>query len=136
MGVLQKSDAISRAVSVAAQKYGGDSTHPIWRDVGTISFVGSFGSCGSTYAKFHSSPALQSMCQKPSLISHLAMKIFASSSASANAWMIRLRVLPSWSRAPLGVSLMVVSLTESRKPPFLSRSWNKRSKIDWKSLDL
>jgi len=32
----------SRAVSVAVQKSGGDSVHPIWRHVDTASLMGSF----------------------------------------------------------------------------------------------
>ena len=75
----------SLAVSVAAQKYGGDSTHPICSDVGITSFIGSPSGCGTTYAKFYSSPSSQSMRQNPSLIFHFAIKTLAFWSASANA---------------------------------------------------
>ncbi len=73
------------AVSVAAQKYGGDSTHPICSDVGTTRVIGIPSFCGRTYAKLHSSPFSQSIHQKPSLMSHFAMKILALSSALAKA---------------------------------------------------
>jgi hypothetical protein len=47
------------AVSVAAQKNGGDSDHPIWRASGITSCTGSPGfPPGRTYAKFHASSAL------------------------------------------------------------------------------
>jgi hypothetical protein len=113
--------ATSLDVSVAAQKYGGDSTHPICSKVGTTSFVGLPSSWGSTYAKFHSSPSTQSMRQNPSLISHFAMKIFAFSSASANVCTMRDNASPIWSIAPFGAVFSVVSLTAAQIPPFLSR---------------
>ena len=37
----------SRAVSVAAQKKGGDSHQPIWRQFGTTSMMLSMSDCGS-----------------------------------------------------------------------------------------
>ena len=37
------------------------------------------------YAKFHSSPSLQTMRQNPSLMSHFAMKTLAVKSDTANA---------------------------------------------------
>ncbi len=40
--------AILRLVSVFAQKYGGDLTHPICNDDGTTNFTGSPGGCGKT----------------------------------------------------------------------------------------
>ncbi len=40
MGVLLLSNAISLAVSIAAQKYVGDSTHPICSKVGMTITVG------------------------------------------------------------------------------------------------
>ena len=67
---------------------------------------------GRTYAKFHSSPAAQSRRQKPSFISHFAMKIFASSAEVAKAWMRRCKVWPIWSIAPRGAVFCVLSLTE------------------------
>jgi hypothetical protein len=77
--------ATSRAVSNVAQKYGGDSIHPICNDFGFTSFVLWHPTSGKTYAKFHSSCTVQSMHQNPSLMSHFAIKTFASSSAEAMA---------------------------------------------------
>ncbi len=48
ISVLQYFVAMSRLVSVVAQKYGGDSTHPICNDVGTTILTGSPGGCGKT----------------------------------------------------------------------------------------
>ncbi len=48
ISVSQYFVAMSRLVSVAAQKYGGDSTHPICNDVGTTILMGSPGGCGKT----------------------------------------------------------------------------------------
>ncbi len=127
---------MSRAVSVAEQKYGGDSTHPIWRDVGTMSIIGFPSSCGRTYVKFHSSPAAQSIRQKPSLISHFAMNIFASLSASANAWMMWAKHLPIWLMASAGAVILVVLLTAERTPLFARHKQNDKSKMEQKALDL
>ncbi len=44
-GVFVYTSAMSLAVSDAVQKYGGDSTHPIWREVGTTSLVGLTSGC-------------------------------------------------------------------------------------------
>ena len=41
-----KFSMMSRAVSVAAQKYGGDSHHPIWRELGTTISISSMLSTG------------------------------------------------------------------------------------------
>jgi hypothetical protein len=118
-GISMYSMATSQEVSVAAQKYGRDSTHPICREVGTTGFTGSPISCGNTNAKFHSSLLAQSMRQKSSLMPNLAMNIFALFSASANAWIIRIRHLPIWSIAPAGAVFSVVLLTNVRTPLFL-----------------
>ncbi len=48
ISVSQYFVAILQLVSVAAQKYGGDSTHPICNDVGRTIFTGSPGGCGKT----------------------------------------------------------------------------------------
>ncbi len=76
---------MSLAVYVAAQKYGGDLTHPICSDVGTTSFIRSPSFCGRRYAKFHSPPSAQFMRQNPSLMSDLAMNTLAVGSVSAKA---------------------------------------------------
>ena len=66
---------MSLLVSVAAQKNGGDSDHPICKPCGmTTSMSLSSDFCfvgGSTYAKFHASNLLTTIRQNPSLISHL-----------------------------------------------------------------
>ena len=92
--------AASETARDVAQKYSGYSIQPIWREVGTTSLTYSPFSCGKTYAKFHSSPNAQFKRQKPSLISHFAMKTFISSSACANTWIIRMRECPHWSMSP------------------------------------
>ena len=81
--------ATSRAVSEAAQKNGGLNAQPIWRADGTTISTGWPGWFGRTYAKLYSSPSALFNRQKPSFTSHFAIKIFASSGASANAWMSR-----------------------------------------------
>jgi hypothetical protein len=86
--------------------------------------------------KFHSLPSLQSICQKPSFMSHFAIKILTSPSALANAWMIHDRHSPTWSMAPLGTLFSVVSFTATRMPPLASRNRNDRSRIDRKAFDL
>jgi hypothetical protein len=127
---------MSRAVSIAVQKYGGDSTQPICKDVGTTSIVGSPSSCGRTYAKFHSSPSAQSIRQNPSFISHFAMNIFASGSVSAKACTIRGRHSPIWLIAPAGAVFSVVSLTEVRTPLLARRSQKDKSKIERYAFNL
>jgi hypothetical protein len=98
--------------------------------------IGDPSGCGSTYEKFHSSPSRQSILQKPSLMSHFAIKFFASSLASAKACTIRERHSPIWSMAPFGTLLTVVSLTAANTPPFFRRKRKERSKIDRNALDL
>jgi hypothetical protein len=71
-----------------------------------------------------------------SFMSHLAMKIFASLSVSANVWIIWERHLPIWLMAPAGAIFSVVLLMEARTPTFLRRSRKDRSRIERKSLDL
>jgi hypothetical protein len=127
---------MSRAVSVAAQKYGGDSTYPIWRDVGTTSMIDFPSSCGRPYLKFHSSPAAQSIRQKPSLISHFAMNIFASLSASANAWMMWAKHLAIWLMAPAGAVFLVVLLTAEQTLLFARHKRNDKSKMEQKAFNL
>jgi hypothetical protein len=62
IGISIYSSAMSLAVSVAVQKYGGDSTHPISSEVGITICIGSSSGCGRTYAKLYSSPSVQSRC--------------------------------------------------------------------------
>jgi hypothetical protein len=50
--------------------------------------------------------------------------------------MIRLSECPSWSKAPFGAVLTVVSFTDGRMPPFFNHRLNDRSRIDRKPLDL
>ena len=83
--VSMYSSMMSLAVSDAAQNKGGDSTHPICSDVGMTNVVGHPGGCGRTYAKLYSCPSSPPIRQNPSLMSHFAINIFASSSVSANA---------------------------------------------------
>jgi hypothetical protein len=64
------------------------------------------------------------------------MNILASSLALAKAWMILLRAWPSWSRAPCGAIFMVVFLTNSMNPPFLSQRQKDRSSMDQNAFDL
>ena len=123
-------------VSDAAQKYGGDSIHPIWSKVGTTSFVGLPSSCGKTQAKFHTSPSWQSSRQKPSLISHLAMNIFASFSVCAKAWMMREIECPNWSIAPTGAVFTDASFTAGMRSDSLIFTPNDKSKIAWNFRDL
>ena len=91
---------------------------------------------GRTYAKFHSSPSAQSSLQKPSLMSHFAMNIFASVGAVANAWMMRWRECPSWSIAPAGANFVVVLFTDGIVSVGLSLIANDKSRIARKGLDL
>ena len=119
---------VAARFTVAAQKYGGDSTHPIWRDIGTTSRVGSDGSWGITCAKFHfhSSPSSLSILQNPSLTSHFAINIFSSSLDSPNTWMIRESNCLSWLMAPRGAVFFffVVSFTDGNCEPSCSRRLN------------
>ncbi len=48
ISVMQYFVAMSQLISVAVQKYGGDSTHPICNDVGTTILMGSPVGCGKT----------------------------------------------------------------------------------------
>ncbi len=98
--------------------------------------IGFPSSCGRTYVKFHSLPAAQSIRQKPSLISHFAMNIFASLSACANAWMMRAKHSPIWLMAPSGAVFLVVSLTAERTPLIARRKQNDKSKMEQKAFDL
>jgi hypothetical protein len=134
--VSQYCMAMSRLVSVAVQKYGGNFTHPICNDDGTTIFIDSPGACGSTYAKFHSSPAWASRRQKPSLISHFAMKILSFLSASANTCMICCGEWPIWFIAPLGAVFVVESFTDGRVVPSRSRSEKDRSNINRNAFNL
>jgi hypothetical protein len=71
-------------------------------------------------------------------MSHFAMIFFISlsSSALAKSWMMQLKACPSWSRAPFGAILIVVSFTKRRMPPLLSHSLKERSEINLRLLDL
>jgi hypothetical protein len=64
------------------------------------------------------------------------MNIFASSLASANAWMMQDRHLPIWSMSPAEAVFLVVSFTEAQTPPFARRIWNNRSRIEQNAFDL
>ncbi len=99
--------AMSLAVSMAAQKYGGDSTHPIRSEVGITIRIGFPSGCGRTYEKLYSPPYAQSRRQKPSLMTHFAIDIFAVLSASANSCIIRDKQSPIWSIAPFGVFFLL-----------------------------
>ncbi len=69
-------------------------------------------------------------------MSHFAINIFASLSASANAWITWDKHLPIWLMVPAEAVFLVVSFTDSRTPPFLRHRQNDKSKIDQKSFDL
>ena len=118
-GVLKYCWATSIVVSDAAQKYSGDSIHPIWRLVGTTSHTCPPYTCVKTYEKFHYTPNVQFKRQKPSLISHFSMNIFISSYACTNAWIIRMRECPHWSMPPWGAGFADDLLTDGKSLPFL-----------------
>ena len=72
---LARLSAMSLKVYDAAQKYGGNSLHPIWKmsgmtiHVSLMSFSGV--NLGRTYVKFHASSGSTLSCQLPSLMSYL-----------------------------------------------------------------
>ena len=76
-GSVSSCSMTSLAVSVAAQKNGGDSRQPIWRAVGTTNSTSSIevvcDAESNTYVKFHASSFETTSCQNPS-----AMSVFAS----------------------------------------------------------
>ncbi len=128
--------ATSLAISMATQKYGGDSTHPIWSEVGITICIGSSSSCGRTYAKLYSSPSVQSRHQKPSLMSHFAINIFAVSSVS-EMHVLFVTSNPQSGQSPLLVLFFsIVSLTDASTPPFFSLSQKDNSRIKQNAFDL
>ncbi len=130
------SSATSLAVSLAAQKYGGDSTHPIWSEVEITICIGSSSGCGRMYAKLYSSPSTQLRRQKPSLMPHFAINIFAVSSASTNACIIRDKQSQSGQSPLLVWFFSVVSLPDASTPPFFSLGRKDKSRIEQNAFDL
>lgn len=104
--VLRPNTAISWVISDAAQKYGADSTQPIWSELGTTS-------CTGSPEKFRSSHLRQLRWQNPSCISHFAIRTAVVLSILANACMILFSACPNWSIAPRGANFVVALLTDS-----------------------
>jgi len=70
MGSAVSTSATSLAVSVAEQKNGRDSVHPIWREEGIPNLILAPLTSGIIYAKFRCSPYYTTIRRKTSLISN------------------------------------------------------------------
>jgi hypothetical protein len=112
-----------RAVSVAAQKNGGDSDHHIWRASDMTSCTGSPGfPPGRTYAKFHASSALTAILQYPFFKSTFEnMNGVVSSFDRAIAQIILGMILPNSNIVCCGAFVLSdASSTDSNLFPFSS----------------
>ena len=115
-GVLRRASIVSLAVSEAAQKNGGDSTHPICRLCGTTITVSSMSHVlpffvSSSYQKLHASSLLTTIRQNASFILSL-LNLKGYSLLFDICTTVCLIELPSCTIASSGDNLLVVSLTE------------------------